>query len=93
MPKVDVRLRRIDFIKTKQQGMLLYSLTDFWFCMLKISGVYNKDGAKRRHNLSRASWSNDFRHFRHFSTQGIFPVYPGIAALTIYLINQTPEAF
>jgi hypothetical protein len=55
MPKVEARPRRIDFIKTKQQGMLLYSLTDFWFCMLKISGVYNKDGAKRRHN------------FRHFS--------------------------
>jgi len=45
MPKVEVHLRRINFIK-KKQGMLLHLLTDFWFCMLKIPGVYNKDGAK-----------------------------------------------
>jgi len=57
MPKVEVRLRRISFIKRKKQAMLLYSFTDFWFFMLKISGVYSKDGAKRRHN---------FRHFNAF---------------------------
>ncbi len=39
--------------------MLLYSLTDLWFFMLKIPVVYKKDGAKRHHN---------FRHFRHFSS-------------------------
>ncbi len=39
----------IDFIRRKKQGMLLYSFTDFWYFMLKKSGVYNKDGAKRRH--------------------------------------------
>ena len=72
MPKVEARLRRIDFIKTKQQGMLLYSLTDFWFCMLKISGVYNKDGAKRRQN---------FRHFSGLSG------YSRFNYSTIYLIN------
>jgi hypothetical protein len=65
MPKIAkclkcLKLRySIDFIKRKKQGMRLYSFTDFWFFMLKIPGVYNKDGATRRHN---------FRHFRHFSS-------------------------
>jgi hypothetical protein len=65
MPKIAkclkcLKLRySIDLIKRKKQGMRLYSFTDFWFFMLKIPGVYNKDGAKRRHN---------FRHFRHFSS-------------------------
>jgi hypothetical protein len=39
--------RTIDFIKRKKQGMRLYSFADFWFFMLKIPGVYNKDGATR----------------------------------------------
>ncbi len=38
----------IYFIKRKKQGTILYLLTDFWFCMLKIPGVYNKDGATCR---------------------------------------------
>jgi hypothetical protein len=35
VPKVEVRLRRIDYIKRKKQGMHLYSLTDFWFSCRK----------------------------------------------------------
>jgi hypothetical protein len=42
----------IDFIKRKKQGILLYSLADFWFFMLKIPGVIKKDGAKRHHKSS-----------------------------------------
>jgi len=59
MPKIAkcLKLRyAIYFIERKKQGMRLFSFTDFWFFRLKIAGVYNKDGAKRRHN------------FRHFSS-------------------------
>jgi len=49
----------IEYLRFASGGSILF--TDFWFFMLKIPGVYNKDGAKQRHN---------FRHFRHF------PVYP-----------------
>jgi hypothetical protein len=48
----------IYFMKIKTHAKLSFHWSDLWFCMLKISGVYNKDGAKRGHN---------FRHFRHFS--------------------------
>jgi len=58
MPKIEVHLWRIDFIK-KKKGMLFDWFTDFWFFMLKIPGVYNKDGAQQ---------SQNFRHFRHFSS-------------------------
>ncbi len=77
----------IDFIKRKKQGMRLYSFADFWFFMLKIPGVYNKDGATRgahaaqalalRERLRCASEATILgilgilAHFRHF------PVYPG----------------
>ena len=53
MPKIAnclkcLKLRySIDYIKTKKQGIILYSFTDFWFLMLKMSGVFNNDGAKR----------------------------------------------
>ncbi len=63
MPKIAnclkcLKLRNsIDFIKRKKQGMKLYPLADLLFFMLKISDVYNKDGAKRHHN---------FRHFSAF---------------------------
>jgi hypothetical protein len=47
------RLRySIDFIKRKKQSMQLLPLVDFLFSMLKISDLYNKDGAKRHHNFS-----------------------------------------
>jgi hypothetical protein len=53
MPKIAkclncLKLRySIDFIKRKKQGMRLYSFADCLFFMLKIPGVYNKDGATR----------------------------------------------
>ena len=55
MPKIEARHRRIGFIKSKKQDMRLYSFTGCRSFMLKILGVYNKDGAKR------------FYNFRHFS--------------------------
>jgi len=55
----------IDVIKRKKNGMLLYPFTDFWFCMLRVPSVYNKDGAKRRHNFRHF---RQFRHFRHYKT-------------------------
>jgi hypothetical protein len=67
MPKMAkcLKLRySIDFIKRKKQGMQLLPLADFLFSMLKISDVYNKDGAKRHHN----SCPPVFRRIRHFST-------------------------
>jgi hypothetical protein len=65
MPKIAKCLKclklmySIDFIKKNKQGMYLKPLADFLFLLLIISGVYNKDGAKRHRN---------FRHFRHFSS-------------------------
>ncbi len=62
MPKIAKCLKclklmySIDFSK-KKQGMRWYSFADFMFFILKIPGVYNKDGAKRRYN---------FRHFSAF---------------------------
>ena len=60
MPEVEVRLRRINFNK-KTQAVLLYSLTDVWFLMHKIPGIYIRDGA------NPAEAGHNFRHFRHFS--------------------------
>ena len=56
-PKIAARLRRINFIKRKKQAMLLYSLTDFWFCILNAHCAYNKDGAHP------AKAGHKFRHF------------------------------
>jgi hypothetical protein len=58
--------------------MLLYSLTDFWFCMLKIPGVYNKDGAKRYHKSSI------------FNRQSSIPALPGWAFLNLYTESLNP---
>jgi hypothetical protein len=74
MPKVAkclkcLKLRySIDFIKRKKQGMRLYSFADFWFFMLKIPGIYNKDG---RSDATILGILGILAHFRHF------PVYPG----------------
>jgi hypothetical protein len=59
----------IDFIKRRKQGMSLYPLADLLFFMLKISDVYNKDGASllRRKGYEGQERHHNFRHFRHFS--------------------------
>jgi hypothetical protein len=57
----------IDFMKLETDAKLVFHWSDFWPPILPAATTYKKDGAKRPHNLSRASWSNDFRHFRHFS--------------------------
>jgi hypothetical protein len=48
------------FYQKKKQDMLLYAFIDFWFCILQIPSVYNKDGAQRH------QYFRQFRHFRHF---------------------------
>ena len=51
--------------------MLLYSLSDFGFVMLKIPGVYNIDGANPAEAGLNFRHFRQFRHFRHFFSQAL----------------------
>jgi hypothetical protein len=73
MPKVTkclkcLKLRYpIGFIKRKKKSVLLYSLADFWFFMLKVPGDIKKDGAKRHHNFSHFKFQFILAHFSGLS--------------------------
>jgi len=75
----------IYFMKLETHAKLSFHCSDFWPLILPASTTYTKDGAQRHHNLSRASWSNDFRHYpglhllnqrRHFHWQRVPRITP-----------------
>ena len=68
MPKVEVRLQRIDFIKKETQGTLLYYFSDFWFCIHQTSAVHKPT---ERSDTTILGILDILVHFRHF------PIYPG----------------
>jgi hypothetical protein len=63
MPKVEVRLRRIDFIKLERRGKLLYNFADLWLPILQTATAIKKTEHSDTTILGTLGILGHFRHF------------------------------